>query len=197
MKPAATMLRNALKAAVLPRFMRARRTPMTAVTKIEYRGRPSEGLTRLMYPLKGTPLSLAKDQRRREAPAITPLPAAVKRKRTKLVIAVAAALLFVAWAKISIKGNPVGVSKAAVTSPMQNKSAIKSASPKTPLTIIVVTMAQGTTVEALWTSSAIWLALSAPVKAKTLAIIPTKTDNPSLLQSPPLIKVVKTSLADA
>jgi hypothetical protein len=81
--------------------------------------------------------------------AITPLPDAIKRNKIKQVIAVAAALLFVACAKISMKGNPVGVSRAAVTSPRQNKRAIKSARPRTPLTIIVATMAQGTTVEAL------------------------------------------------
>jgi hypothetical protein len=106
-------------------------------------------LTRLMYPLKGTALSLANDQRRREAVAIPPLPDAAKRKRIRHVIIVAAVLLFVAWAKISIKGNPVGVFSAASISPRQNRSASKSASPRTPLTIMVVTMAQGTTVEAL------------------------------------------------
>lgn len=81
--------------------------------------------------------------------AITPLPDAVKRKSIKAVIAVAAGILFVAWVKISMKGYPVGVSSAAVMSPRQNKRAIKSANPRAPLTTIVETMAQGTTVEAL------------------------------------------------
>src|SRR4051812_17249662 len=102
-----------------------------------------------MYLLPGTPLSLANDQRRREAVAITPQPDAVKRKRIKQDIAVAAAILLVAWAKISMNGNPVGVLRAASISPRQNRSAIKSANPKTPLTIIVAIIAHGTTVEAL------------------------------------------------
>jgi hypothetical protein len=107
-----------------------------------------------MYPLKGTALSREKDHKRREAVAIHPLPDAVKSSKIKHVIVVAPALLLVAWAKISMNGNPVGVLRAAVTSPRQNKSAIKSASPRTPFTIIVATIAQGTTVEALYTSSA-------------------------------------------
>jgi hypothetical protein len=107
-----------------------------------------------MYPLKGTALSREKDHKRREAVAIHPLPDAAKSSKIKHVIVVAPALLLVAWAKISMNGNPVGVLRAAVTSPRQNKSAIKSASPRTPFTIIVATIAQGTTVEALYTSSA-------------------------------------------
>lgn len=107
-----------------------------------------------MYLFKGTPPSLAKDQRRREAVAMVPVADAVKRKRIKHVMAVAAALLFVACAKISMKGNPVGVSNAAVVPPRQNKSAIKSANPRTPLSIMVEIIAQGTIVEAFWTSSA-------------------------------------------
>lgn len=89
-------------------------------------------------------------------------PNTYKRRRTKQVIPVAAALLFVACTKISMNGNPVGVSKAALISPRQNKRAIRSARPNTPLSIIVEIIAQGTIVEALWISSAIWQALSAP-----------------------------------
>jgi hypothetical protein len=80
--------------------------------------------------------------------AIVPLEPAATRKRTTLDITVAPALLFVAWAKISMKGNPVGVFKAASTFPRQNRSAINIASPIIPLTIIVATIAQGTTVVA-------------------------------------------------
>jgi hypothetical protein len=172
MKPATVTLTIALKAAVLPMFMRARRKAMSAETRTEYMGRRVEGwtyvqnenqfstyqevsqkveaeLTRLIYPLKGTPLSLANDQRRREAVAIVPLDPAATRKRIKLVIIVAPVLLLVAWAKISMKGTPVGVFRAALVSPRQNKSAISIASPKIPLTIMVATIAQGTTVVAL------------------------------------------------
>lgn len=80
---------------------------------------------------------------------MTPLPDATKRKSIKAVIAVAAGMLFVACVNISMNGNPVGVSSAAVISPRQNRRAIKSAKPRAPLTIIVTIMAQGTTVEAL------------------------------------------------
>jgi len=111
-------------------------------------------LTRLIYPLKGTPLSLANAQSRREAVAIVALEPAATRKRIKLDITVAPVLLFVAWAKISMKGYPVGVFRAASIFPRQNRSAIKSASPKMPLIIMVATIAQGTTVVALKTSSA-------------------------------------------
>jgi hypothetical protein len=44
-KPATTMLMIALKAAVLPIFMRARRKAMIALTRIEYKGRPVVGWT--------------------------------------------------------------------------------------------------------------------------------------------------------
>jgi hypothetical protein len=91
-----------------------------------------------------------------------PIAAAIMRSRIKQVIPVAAALLFVAWTNISMKGNPVGVSKAALISPRQNKRAIRSARPITPLSIIVEIIAQGTIVEALWISSAMWQAESAP-----------------------------------
>jgi len=179
MKPATVTLTIALKAAVLPILIRARRKAMPAETSTENMGRRVEGwtyfetqnqfstsgwccneymsfrrLTRLMYPLKGMPLSRASDQRSREAVAIVPAEPAATRKRIKLVITVAPALLFVAWTKISIKGNPVGVVRAALISPRQNRSAINIASPKIPLTIIVATIAQGTTVVALYTSSA-------------------------------------------
>jgi hypothetical protein len=40
MKPATTTLIMALKAAVLPMLIRARRSAMIEVTRIEYRGRP-------------------------------------------------------------------------------------------------------------------------------------------------------------
>jgi hypothetical protein len=81
--------------------------------------------------------------------AILPLEPAATRKIIKLVKIVTAALLFVAWEKISMKGYPVGVVRAALISPRQNRSVIKSASPVIPLTITVETMAQGTTVVAL------------------------------------------------
>jgi hypothetical protein len=45
MKPATTTLKIALKAAVLPILMRARRKATVAVTRIEYKGRPVEGWT--------------------------------------------------------------------------------------------------------------------------------------------------------
>lgn len=45
MKPATTTLRIALKAAVLPILMRARRKAMIAVMRIEYNGRPVLGWT--------------------------------------------------------------------------------------------------------------------------------------------------------
>jgi hypothetical protein len=102
-----------------------------------------------MYPLRGTPLSRAKDQSRRDAVAIIPIAAAIINRRIKQVMPVAAALLFVAWTKISMKGNPVGVSKALLMFPRQNKRAINSAKPMIPLSIIVEIIAQGTIVEAL------------------------------------------------
>lgn len=90
-----------------------------------------------MYLLRGTPLSRAKDQSKREAVAIIPIAAAIMRRRIKQVIPVAAALLFVACTKISMKGNPVGVSKALLMLPRQNKRAIRRARPMTPLSIMV------------------------------------------------------------
>jgi len=73
---------------------------------------------------------------------------------------------------------------------------MSNANPKMPFRIIVLTIAQGTTVEALWISSLMWQAESAPRKEKTLVIKPMKNDKPSEDQPPPLINVAKTSLAD-
>lgn len=53
-------------------------------------------LTRLMYLLNGTPLSLANDQRSLEAVAIIPIAAAIIKERIKAVMAVAPPALLVA-----------------------------------------------------------------------------------------------------
>lgn len=81
-------------------------------------------LTRPSWLLKGTPLSRAKAQSIREAVAITPMEAAAMRSMTMHVITVAPPLLFVAWRKISMKGNPVGVARASSMLPRQKRIAI-------------------------------------------------------------------------
>lgn len=55
----------------------------------------------------------------REAVTMTPMEAAAMRSMTMLVITVAPPLLFVAWRKISMKGNPVGVARASSMDPRQ------------------------------------------------------------------------------
>ena len=84
-----------------------------------------------------------------------PIAAAIRRMRTTQVIPVAAALLLVACTKISMKGNPVGVSKAAVISPRQKRTAIRMARPMIPFSSIVESITQGTIVDAFGISSAI------------------------------------------
>jgi hypothetical protein len=81
-------------------------------------------VTRLIYLLKGTPLSRAKDHNKRDAVAMIPIAAAVMRMRIKAVIAVEPALLLVACTNISMKGNPVGLIKALLILPRQNRRAI-------------------------------------------------------------------------
>lgn len=112
-------------------------------------------LTLLIYLLPGTPKSLANDHRRRDAVAIIPIAAAIKRARMIEAIAVAPPLLLVACAKISMNGKPVGLASASSTLPMQKRMAISIAKPIIPLTVIDTSITRGTTVDALWISSAI------------------------------------------
>ena len=81
-------------------------------------------ITRLIYLLKGTPLSRAKDHNKRDAVAMIPIAAAAMRIRINAVMAVEPALLLVACTNISMKGNPVGLLKALLISPRQNRRAI-------------------------------------------------------------------------
>jgi hypothetical protein len=69
-------------------------------------------------------------------------------------IAFVAGYDFVALKKISIIGKPVGVFKAAATSPMLNRMAILIPKQRIPLTTILQTMVLGTTTAAFFTSSA-------------------------------------------
>jgi len=53
-----------------------------------------------------------------------PIAAAAIRARIKEVMAVAPALLFVAWTNISMNGNPVALVRALLISPRQKSKAI-------------------------------------------------------------------------
>jgi len=81
-------------------------------------------VTRLIYLLKGTPLSRAKDHNKRDAVAMIPIAAAAMRTRINAVMAVEPPILLVACTNISMKGNPVGLVKALLISPRQNRRAI-------------------------------------------------------------------------
>ena len=157
-------------------------------------------------------MSRAKAQSIREAVAITPIAAAAISSMTIHVITVAPPVLFVAWRKISINGNPVGVARASSILPRQKRTAIYNivrliinsqeaihtsiANPRTPFRSNENIITFGTTVDALWISSLMWHAESAPRKAKTPVTIPTNQESPSEDHSPPLTNVTKTSFAD-
>lgn len=67
--------------------------------------------------------------------------------------------------------------------------------PMDPLMTAVQIMANGRVRDASINSSDMWVALSGPMKEKTGDSIPTKQLKPCELHPPPLLKVVKTSLA--
>src|SRR3954465_14472099 len=80
------------------------------------------------------------------------------------VMTVAPRLPAAAW-NTYMNGYPVGLIKAFSTSERLNRMAMRAAKPKTPLMRTEVTIERGTTTEALWISSAICVAPSAPAKA--------------------------------
>ena len=106
-------------------------------------------LTRDMYALPGTPLSLAKDHNKREAVAMIPTAAARRINKIINVMPVAAALLLVAPLNISTNGKPVAELRASSIFPRQKRRAISNAKPRTPFKTILLIIAQGMTVEAL------------------------------------------------
>ncbi len=99
----------------------------------------------------------------REVAANKLIPAQIISAIMKAVIAVALAMLLVAWAKISMNGYPVGELSALSTFPMQKSTAMSIPNPRVPLIAMLLTIVQGTTVEALAISSHMWTAPSAPM----------------------------------
>jgi len=91
-----------------------------------------------------------------------------------------------------MNGKPVGVDSAFSMSPMQKRIATSIEKPMTPFKAIEATREWGTTVDAFLISSLMWIAPSAPMKAKTVVMRPTKKDIP--LSYPPLLRyLTKTS----
>jgi hypothetical protein len=69
-------------------------------------------------------------------------------------MAVAAPMLFVACKKIAMNGKPVGLAKTVSASPRQKIRAISAPNAVAPLINMLAVIAQGTFLEAFWTSSA-------------------------------------------
>lgn len=120
-------------------------------------------LTCAKKPEKGRPLSRANAQVRRETEAKTPKSAIIVEKRIMHMMMVAPALELVAWKRIWMTGNPVGVLRAASTSPIQKRRVIKKPSAMTVLSTTAHIMALGTFLGASEISSLRWRTPSKPV----------------------------------
>lgn len=119
---------------------------------------------RLTWPRNlgnGRPLSRAKAHNILEAAARTAVEQKMVKNNINDVIPVAPPLP-VAWAKISMNGNLVGVARASSIFPMQNRTARSIANPRVPFTTILTIRLLGTMVEAPFISSHMWIAPSAP-----------------------------------
>jgi len=167
-----------LKAVDEPSTIRASRQENVVVTTTARTGTADLGSTRWRYRQPGRARSREKDHIWREVEAT--IPTVAQRDKATIIDVMSAAPVTdctACW-KISMNGKPVLVLSAASISPMQKRSARAIPSPMTPLSMMLEMMARGTTIEACWISSDMWMAPSAPKNAYTFPIRPTKTESP-------------------
>ena len=141
-------------------------------------------LARYLEP--GRPLSRAKAHICRDEAAREAIAAQIISDNTMETMIVAPVLERVACWKISIKGNKVGVVSALSMSPMQKRMAMSMPKPRAPLMPMLQIRLCGTTRVASRISSLMCTAPSAPMKANTVVIKPTKKDMPLLY--PPMVR---------
>lgn len=107
----------------------------------------------------GKPLSLANAHVMRELEARNPIVPQMPNATTIVVMAVAPPMVPTACWNISMKGYPVGVRRAASTSPRQKRTARSMPKPRKPFKAIPVIIDRGTFTEGFWISSDIcWVA---------------------------------------
>lgn len=99
-------------------------------------------------------MSFASAQVRRDEEARNPNEAQIVSAITMAVITDVPAWDFVALKNTSMKSYPVALSRAASRSPTQKRKARTMAKPRTPFSMMVAIMHQGTITEAFTTSSA-------------------------------------------
>ena len=155
-RPAMDSETMALNATVEPMLM----SPMIAATMVQKlmdrRGSAVRLSTCDRKPENGNPLSRAKAQVCRDADAKKPNEAQTTSAMRMAVITEAPACEFVASKNTWMKLNPVGLLRSVSMSPKVKEKAMVMANPRDPFNKIVPIIAQGTTVDALRTSSARW-----------------------------------------
>lgn len=110
-------------------------------------------LTRLRNPEKGRPWSRAKAHVILEPAARMEMQQKMVMTNINVVIPVAPPMEPVAWAKISMNGNLVGVLRASSMFPRQNRTATSMPNPRTPFNPMLTIRLLGTTVDASLISS--------------------------------------------
>lgn len=146
----------ALNATVEPMLMSPMIADTMAQKAMERRGSAVRLSTWERKSENGNPLSRAKAQVCRDAAARKPKEAQTTRAMRMAVRTEEPACEVVAVKKTWMKSKPVGLVRSACRSPRVKQKAMLMAKPREPLSRIVNIMAQGTTVDALRTSSARW-----------------------------------------
>ena len=155
-RPAMVSETMALKATVEPMLMRPMIAETTAQKPMDRRGSAVRLSTWERKPENGSPLSLANAQVCREAEARKPNEAQVTKAMSMAVMTEDPARDLVAPKNTWMKSYSVALIRSVCKSPKAKEKATQIANPKAPFSRIVDIIAQGTTVEALRTSSARW-----------------------------------------
>lgn len=187
----------ALNATVEPMFMRPMIADTMAQKAMERRGSAVRASTCDRKSENGSPLSRANAQVWRDAAARKP-----KDAQTTSAMRMAVSTEEPAWEesvavkKTWMKSKPVGLVRSVDKSPRVKQKAMLMARPRVPFSRMVEIMAQGTTVEALRTSSARWQGPSKPMKPRFELMRPTNQARPLLFQPATSVNSVKTNEGD-